>query len=197
MIKEGKFREDLYYRLNVLPINIPPLRERREDIIDLIKYFVGRDCTLDEKVKSKIKEYYWPGNIRELQNTASYISLMCSGTVTVENLPFNLNKKVVVEKKDNRSDLQDLMQIIKSKYSIDVVVEILKIIYRFNKSSKNIGRNNIYKLLNENWIIINEGGVRRILCLLNETQLVHSGLGRKGSSISEKGIELLEYLEKD
>ena len=76
MVKDGTFREDLYYRLNVFPINIPPLRERLDDIEELVKSKVqelniemGKNiCHIDSDVYKKLKEYDWPGNIRELYN---------------------------------------------------------------------------------------------------------------------------------
>jgi len=74
-IKEGKFREDLYYRINVVPIHIPPLRERKEDIFILIMQFLDKFNTMYNKSKMLtqdsirlLKNYKWPGNIRELQN---------------------------------------------------------------------------------------------------------------------------------
>ena len=75
-IKEKVFREDLYYRLNVVPIALPPLRERREDILPLAEYFLDRLCVENHKekkrfaesAKRRLMEYNWPGNIRELAN---------------------------------------------------------------------------------------------------------------------------------
>jgi two-component system response regulator AtoC len=76
-VKEGRFREDLFYRLNVLPIHIPPLRERREDISLLIDFFVDRNNAkmntkirgLEAEAKRMLLDYAWPGNVRELENT--------------------------------------------------------------------------------------------------------------------------------
>ena len=76
MIREGKFREDLFYRLNVFPIEVPPLRERREDIPLLVHYFVARFARLMEKrigsiparAMDALTNAPWPGNIRELEN---------------------------------------------------------------------------------------------------------------------------------
>ena len=76
IVSEGKFREDLYYRLNVLPILIPPLRERREDIMLLAHYFIeqySRDFRkniegFSEDAKEYLVNYDWPGNVRELKN---------------------------------------------------------------------------------------------------------------------------------
>ena len=75
MVDEKTFREDLYYRLNVIPVNIPPLRERPEDIEALSEHFLnefnrkyGRNVEISEDVLNKFKKYSWPGNIRELKN---------------------------------------------------------------------------------------------------------------------------------
>lgn len=80
MIKENKFREDLYYRLNVIPMKIPPLRERKEDIEVLSNYFKNKyskifnkkNIKIDKEVLEIYKEYPWPGNVRELENSIEY-----------------------------------------------------------------------------------------------------------------------------
>ncbi len=77
LVKEGKFRDDLYYRINVMPISIPPLRERKEDIIPLAKYFLRKYAEsyqkeveeIDEELKDEFQNYHWPGNVRELEHT--------------------------------------------------------------------------------------------------------------------------------
>ena len=98
-IKENEFREDLYYRLNVIPFEIPPLRERKEDIKLLIETFIGKYCNLFNKNYLDIKlgediwqifyNYEWPGNVRELENTVEYIINMMGtdGIITKEILP--------------------------------------------------------------------------------------------------------------
>lgn len=71
MVSKGLFREDLYYRINVFPIHIPPLRERKEDILPLAEYFLKKansDLVIDENSKNLLLNYNWPGNVRELQN---------------------------------------------------------------------------------------------------------------------------------
>ncbi|WP_251862389.1 sigma 54-interacting transcriptional regulator [Clostridium sp. Marseille-Q2269] len=81
MVKNVQFREDLYYRLNVIPIYLPGLKDREEDIILLSEYFMDKFCTrsnievkqLSNEVKSSFKNYNWPGNIRELENVIEYI----------------------------------------------------------------------------------------------------------------------------
>ena len=113
-IKENEFREDLYYRLNVIPLEIPPLRERKEDVKLLIETFIKKYCNLFNKNFSDIKlgediwqifyNYEWPGNVRELENTVEYIINMMGtdGIITKEILP-----KSIIIKKTNIFDNED------------------------------------------------------------------------------------------
>jgi len=86
-IAAGRFREDLYYRLNVVPITVPPLRERREDIPMLVQHFLERLSTesglpmrpVDTAAIDRLKALDWPGNIRELRNTVERLLILCSG----------------------------------------------------------------------------------------------------------------------
>jgi PAS domain S-box-containing protein len=96
MCARGEFREDLYYRLNVIPLEIPPLRERREDIEILMEHFLSKYCTLLKKnilgfsqdVKQAFINYHWPGNVRELENAVEYAVNMEAGEViTLDSVP--------------------------------------------------------------------------------------------------------------
>ncbi|WP_019119699.1 sigma-54 interaction domain-containing protein [Brevibacillus massiliensis] len=96
MIARQKFREDLYYRLNVIPLVMPPLRERKADLYDLIHYFMKKfSVRLDKEIKrfssqalQCLYDYHWPGNVRELENVAEYImNLEIGELVTVTSLP--------------------------------------------------------------------------------------------------------------
>ncbi len=86
-IVEKRFREDLYYRLSVFPINVPPLRDRREDVTKLAEYFVQKYCTEMSKPAKKLSaealklmdRYNWPGNVRELENTIERAVILCEG----------------------------------------------------------------------------------------------------------------------
>ncbi len=99
-ISQGQFRSDLYYRINVLPVNIPPLHQRREDIPLLLEYFMenanrqhnpSNPCYLDRDVLEMLSRYRWPGNIRQLQNLVErLVVLRGGGKITLENLPRDL-----------------------------------------------------------------------------------------------------------
>jgi two-component system response regulator AtoC len=94
MVRRGTFREDLYYRLKVIPIDVPPLRERKEDIPSFVDYYLRRfaaelhqerPCITNEALVL-LQEYHWPGNVRELANVLERSVIMCGGVIGVEDL---------------------------------------------------------------------------------------------------------------
>ncbi|MCK6619720.1 MAG: sigma-54-dependent Fis family transcriptional regulator [Calditrichaceae bacterium] len=93
LVQEGEFREDLYYRLSVVPITIPPLRERKEEIPYLVDFFLtryagDRKFVIEPEVYSAMQEYDWPGNVRELENVIERaVVLATDNRITVESLP--------------------------------------------------------------------------------------------------------------
>jgi two-component system nitrogen regulation response regulator NtrX len=101
-IQEGHFREDLYYRLNVIPFHVPPLRERREDLPILAKAFVEEFCAesgtkrkqIAPRAMSRLQAYVWPGNVRELRNLMERLVLMTPGPkIRAEDLPQDLGER--------------------------------------------------------------------------------------------------------
>ncbi len=98
-IGEGKFREDLYYRLNVVPVFLPPLRDRKEDIPLLLNHFLAKyndenktHFKMAPEVVARLTNYRWPGNVRELENTIERMSIMAKGNVlTIEDVPLPLD----------------------------------------------------------------------------------------------------------
>jgi DNA-binding NtrC family response regulator len=92
-VKAGRFRQDLFYRLNVVTIVLPPLRERTEDILPLVKRFVDEVYSLNPTVRfapdalALLERYSWPGNIRELENAVVRAAALCDGTIRVSDLP--------------------------------------------------------------------------------------------------------------
>jgi two-component system nitrogen regulation response regulator NtrX len=98
-IADGKFREDLFYRLSVVPIRVPTLRERAQDVGDLAAYFLSEFCarnnfrpkSIDEEVMPLLERYDWPGNIRELRNTIERMAILSpSERITVDALPIEI-----------------------------------------------------------------------------------------------------------
>lgn len=103
LVEEGKFREDLYYRLNVIKLQLPPLRERKEDIPLLVEHFIDkfnrrmgkRVVGVSDDVLRILLSYDWPGNVRELENTIEHAMVMCKGErISIEHLPDFLRGQV-------------------------------------------------------------------------------------------------------
>jgi len=100
-VAEGRFREDLYYRLNVLPFHVPALRDRKEDIPLIAKHFLKHfttkyqrlDLSIDADINESLKQYEWPGNVRELENIMERAVLLSSGENLEIDLPLNKFKK--------------------------------------------------------------------------------------------------------
>ncbi len=102
LVQEGKFREDLYFRINVIKLTLPPLLERKEDIPLLVDYFVhcynelrGRSIVgMSQRAMAALMLYDWPGNVRELENAIEHAFVLCNGDVLhLENLPEHLVPK--------------------------------------------------------------------------------------------------------
>lgn len=119
LVREGKFREDLYYRLNVVPISIPPLRERPEDIIPMIRIFLNQNNRkmkehkeIDSRTIAILMKYTWPGNVRELQNIIERLMITTKGTTIMpENLPsFIMEPSVVPETSAAATDGKSLKE---------------------------------------------------------------------------------------
>ncbi|MEW5994856.1 MAG: sigma-54 dependent transcriptional regulator, partial [Candidatus Zixiibacteriota bacterium] len=101
LIRAKRFREDLYYRLSVFPVTIPPLRERRDDIINLADYFVQKYCkelrkpakSFTREARNLLERYHWPGNVRELENTVERAVILAEGKkVTPDHLAIRLRQ---------------------------------------------------------------------------------------------------------
>lgn len=102
MVDEGAFRGDLYYRLEVIPVRLPPLRERRSDIRELVDHFLQAKCgemnvppkRLTEDAYAALEQYDWPGNVRELQNVIERTVVLTDGVeVTAQDIPLNVGEK--------------------------------------------------------------------------------------------------------
>ncbi|MFP4444930.1 MAG: sigma 54-interacting transcriptional regulator [Desulfosudaceae bacterium] len=100
-VEKGNFRDDLFYRINVIPIVLPPLRERKNDIPLLVRHFVNREHlkthgkrpVIDDEAMQAIMEYHWPGNIRELENAIQFAVIKCrNDRITSADLPLELSR---------------------------------------------------------------------------------------------------------
>ncbi|HFQ7464276.1 Alginate biosynthesis transcriptional regulatory protein AlgB [Clostridioides difficile] len=121
-VKEKKFREDLYYRLNVIEIKLPPLRERRDNLVEIIKYYFNRyssdfnlNKTISKEAMDAIANYRFPGNIRELQNIIQKILLTCTDNhITIDDLPNILTKNMHITNNGNKTHISQINKVITS-----------------------------------------------------------------------------------
>ncbi|MBK3332893.1 sigma-54-dependent Fis family transcriptional regulator [Persephonella atlantica] len=120
MVEEGKFREDLFYRINVVHLKVPPLRERREDIPLLAKYFLEKYSRLngkqilyiDPEAMEILKNYHWKGNVRELENAIERAVVMCQhDTIMTEHLPPRIVRNKAEEKQQIVSGEINLLEL--------------------------------------------------------------------------------------
>ena len=155
LISEGQFREDLYYRLNVIPITIPPLRERKEDIPILVEYFLKSFSQklfrspkrLSKDVIEILLQYHWAGNIRELQNVVHhFMQLEIGDLVTIKSLPVYLSE--LYKGQVNKNALKQIPAVAsgrRQKHS-DEKEQILKLLDQFGRDTT--GKKKVAEQLN-------------------------------------------------
>ncbi|WP_432663097.1 sigma 54-interacting transcriptional regulator [Wukongibacter baidiensis] len=184
LIDEGKFREDLFFRLNILPLKTIPLRRRRDDIKHLLMYFIniyfgkGKIKTLDELLKVETKEflldYRWRGNVRELINLVEYMSFIYENKeLEISALPYYMIE-----------DEHDRARILLDSNELWVLEEIEK--------NRGIGRSSLAQYAKKQDIGLGEGKIRGIIKKLKEKELIDYKEGKRGCAISEKGMKTLE-----
>ncbi len=183
-VMRGNFRDDLFYRLNVIPLHVPPLRERKEDVLPLFRYFVGdKFADLTESEKDLLTSNSWPGNIRQLENVATYYCALSS-------LPPLKNEDEKSWHQDSQSGRIALTENDLSKY-------VLSIIGDNSLPYHGIGRGAILETLKEYSINIGEGKLREILQTLNQEGLIDIHKGRTGSVITDDGRKYLREHSSD
>lgn len=191
MVEEGSFRHDLFYRLNVLPVYIPPLRERMEDILPLSKAFLNNSFAyLSEEDKKTLTTYNWPGNVRQLENACMYF-------VALKELPAYL---YTIDK--TKKDAIECVSSIKEAFSVSsansvretkdqINIEILKIISKSSTSLRGIGRQSILKSLKVRNIQISDNKLRHILTILKDKGYIEIHRGRDGCMITDEGLSFI------
>ena len=128
LVKRGEFREDLYHRLNVIGLHIPPLREREGDVLVLTNYFINKFnerynkniLGINDEVKNLFLKYDWRGNVRELQNAIEYaINIEISDYIDIENLPQNIRQSYSTQNLhgiEKETDGFDKLDVVEKKY---------------------------------------------------------------------------------
>jgi DNA-binding NtrC family response regulator len=129
-VRKSSFREDLYYRLNVIPVVLPPLRERKDDILPLIMHFLEKNCTemkrprmtISNEALHLLESYPWPGNVRELENMVERIVALSEGDrIMLEDIPSNIRDKVLTTVTGQGVDLVKTVNEIERKMICDAL----------------------------------------------------------------------------
>lgn len=156
-VKNGNFREDLYYRLLGLPIPLPPLRDRGNDIIVLAKFFVDQfskenklgKVQISEEAQKKLMSYNWPGNVRELKAVIELAAVLCDeGTISSDNISFNSTNSLtnlISEEGTLKDFTKKIIEHYLEKYNNNVVKVAQKL---------DIGKSTIYRMIKNNEITI-------------------------------------------
>ncbi|MGN0734445.1 MAG: sigma 54-interacting transcriptional regulator [Anaerovoracaceae bacterium] len=187
LVAEGKFREDLFYRLSVIPLEIPPLRNRKDDILPLLNFFAGSDFDrIPEKEKRLLCDYEWPGNVRELEN--SVICFKTLGFFPVLN--HAVSDAGAVSETLTQTSTEKNGHTINTKERTQRI--LLDLLYSRSSSYHSTGRPEMLHYLRENGVLISDGRLRELLSEMESKGLIQIARGRRGTSITEKGIMSLD-----
>ena len=188
MVENGTFRNDLFFRLNVLPIQTVPLREMRNEIPEFIDTYLierfGETKKFEPDVLTILQYYDWPGNFRELRNVLEYLfySAGDSKTVAADDIPnYIINDISSIKQTETMLESDPLMR------------SILNLLAQYPDSS--IGRGKIISQLNDENCIVTEANVKRALINLKDAGLIHTGTTRQGSVITELGLYIIKKIQ--
>lgn len=193
LVAGGEFRKDLYYRLNILLLRLPPLRDRRDDIPCLIKHFLekhsARQIILQEVLEA-LQSYSWPGNVRELENCIEYLVSTSDNCISLKDLPLGIlegiqGTPVIYGYPDELTTLGDPHE----------MMLILKTIKDAHATGQKIGRREISRRLADRKLYLTEQEIRSRLKKLEEYHYVHISRGRAGTKLTTKGSRVAIHSE--
>ena len=183
MVRRGEFREDLYYRLKKLTLTVPPLRERKEDILPLLRHFLiqknGAGLKLTSEATRHLEAYDWPGNVRELENTVEYmLAISDSSQGDLSILPEDLLRLKTPYLRSSRT--------ISPGYTADQVSKfLLETVSTYNRDGRLIGRKTLSECSVERGFNLTEPQVRRLLERLSREGKIQMGKGRSGIHLAK------------
>lgn len=183
MIREGKFREDLFFRLNMFPLSTIPLRDRPGDILPLLRHFLGLDAELTQtllgpEIRQFLQNYRWPGNVRELMNVAEYIKLTHEGRpLAPRDLPAYMSAE---EANGERVFLS------RPEYLVLNAVS--------GRGPRGVGRSRLQGMLSESGADLGIGKIRAILRALEERGLITQE--RNGCTVTDRGTSALRQFQR-
>mgnify|MGYP003358799256 CR=1 FL=1 len=187
-VAEGTFRRDLYYRLSTLPIVIPPLSERGDDLFLILEQFqkeLGGSFRLTPQVRGFLKSYSWPGNIRELRNVVEYFLYTGHDPITMEDLP------PTVFHRAPQAPIRQLPET-PQQPSSDVFRFVLEQLYQASEARQPIGRERLLQLARDAFVPTSQQEIRSILAQMADQGLVRVSRGRGGSQLTPEGRQLYE-----
>ena len=192
MCQEGKFREDLYYRLKKLSLTTPPLRKRKEDIEVLTQYFMKQNnrsnIQISPEVIHRLHSYHWPGNVRELENTVEYMLAVCdTETIHLEHLPSDISQS-----EDNTCSEDTCLEELHKKGNIEEFLFLLRTIDKRQKTGIGIGRKALSQLSAMSKNPLTEEQVRKRTDILMDMGLIVKNRGRGGMRVTSRGAEIIE-----
>lgn len=193
-VEMGNFRKDLYYRLCVLPLSLPPLRDRGKDVLQIFQHMIDKEqveMVLELDAEAFFLTYEWDGNIRELSNCVEYLVNLGKQRITLEDLPENMRSAHLKEKVEPIQRNLVFSKGEETTVEIDVDMIILRIILERARLSKKAGRKQIALALKDYNIFLGEQEVRSRLLILKDRGLVHIAKGRGGTSLTQFGIEYM------
>lgn len=176
-VQQGSFRRDLYYRLNVIPLHIPALRERREDILLLAETFcrqLGADFTISGRAQAALVQHRWPGNVRELRNCMEYLLHMGRSVADLEDLPeqFHVRRFAPPAGED---------ELLPQEWSV------MRVLGELYPQRRGLGRVGIVRACADQGVPISEHEVRLALQTLEAGGWLSVGRGRGGTRLSDAG----------
>ena len=180
LVKSGQFRMDLYYRLNVLPLKLPDLNERKEDILPLfydIRNQEGYIFQLNQKAEQALMGHFYEGNVRELHNCVEYLGSLEQEMILYEDLPSYIRG----DEKDEAG--AEVLEVIAGGQPPEARL-ILEAVKQLRAEGKTAGRRSIHRHLAEQGIVISEMQVRNILNDLQKDGTILVGRGRMGIRIN-------------
>lgn len=195
-MNKGLFRKDLYYRLNTYILNIPPLRERKEDIRLLIMYYLNTSGykykVIDNNLVNYMMNLPWDGNIRELKNCVDYLGYMSGNRITINDLPKQYNDidiNIKLEKAETKSIRNRKLFCNLSQNEEEICEFIIRVLRR-----ENMGRRRMYNLSVEKDIQTTEHQIRRMTKYLEDNGYIAIRSGRNGCVLTNKGIMLYDEI---